>query len=107
MAMTLRDVLRPHLLNPMRLSRAVGYLPHFLRLFYRLIRDERVPGLVKLVPLFGLFVALAPPNLELELIPFVGEFDFLLIAIISLKLFVWLCPPDVVREHVARIARGA
>jgi hypothetical protein len=23
---------------------------------------------------------------------------------ITLKLFVWLCPPDVVREHVARIA---
>lgn len=105
--MTLRDVLRPHLLNPVRMSRAVGYLPHFIRLFYRLIRDPRVPALVKLVPLVGLFLAIAPPNLELELLPFVGELDFLLITIITLKLFVWLCPPDVVREHVAQIARGA
>lgn len=104
--MTLRDVLRPHLLNPLRLSRLIAYLPQFARLFYVLMRDTRVSGLTKLVPVLGLVMAVAPPNLELEMIPIVGEMDFLLIVFLSLKLFVWLCPPEVVREHVARIARG-
>jgi hypothetical protein len=102
--MTLRDILRPHLLNPLRLSRLIAYLPQFARLFYLLMRDARVPALIKLVPILGLVMAVAPPNLELEMIPIVGEMDFLLIVFLSLKLFVWLCPPEVVREHVARIA---
>jgi len=105
--MTLRDVLRPHILNPVRLTRLLAYLPQFVRLFYALLRDPRVPRLVKLVPALGLMVALSPPNLELEIIPVLGEMDFLLIVFITLKLFVWLCPPDVVREHVARIAHRA
>jgi|SRR5579875_707645 len=105
--MTIRDILRPHFLNPLRLSRALRYLPHFARLFYALMKDPRVSLLTKLIPWIGLLLAVMPPNLELEMIPLVGEFDFLLIMYISLKLFVWLCPEDVVREHVVRIARGA
>jgi hypothetical protein len=105
--MTLRDALRPHFLNPVRLTRFLAYLPQFVRLFYSLITDRRVPGLVKLVPLLGLLMAISPPNLEVEIIPVLGEMDFLLIMFITLKLFVWLCPPDVVREHVARIAHRA
>jgi hypothetical protein len=105
--MTLRDAIRPHFLNPVRLTRILAYLPQFVRLFYRLFTDPRVPKLVKLVPLIGLLVALAPPNLEVEIIPVLGEMDFLLLAFLTLKLFVWLCPPDVVREHVARLAHRA
>ena len=105
--MTLRDVLRPHFLNPVRLTRILAYLPQFVRLFYCLFTDPRVPRLVKLVPVFGLILAISPPNLELEIIPVFGELDFLLIIFITLKVFVWLCPPDVVREHVARIAHRA
>ena len=105
--MTLRDAIRPHFPNPVRLTRLLAYFPQFVRLFYRLFTDPRVPRLVKLVPLIGLLVALTPPNLEVEIIPVLGEMDFLLIVFITLKLFVWLCPPDVVREHVARIAHRA
>jgi len=94
-------------MNPIRLTRLLAYLPHFLRLFYALLTDPRVSRLVKLVPAIGLMVALSPPNLELEIIPVLGEMDFLLLMVITLKVFVWLCPPDVVREHVARIARRA
>jgi hypothetical protein len=39
-------------------------------------------------------------------IPLVGELNWLLTVYIALKVFLWLCPPDVVREHVSRIARG-
>jgi hypothetical protein len=40
------------------------------------------------------------------MIPIVGELDWLVIAYLSLKVFIWLCPPDVVREHVIQIGRG-
>ena len=39
-------------------------------------------------------------------LPVIGEMDWILAAYIALKLFVWLCPADVVREHVGQIAHG-
>lgn len=95
------------LLNPSRIGGFVAYLPHFVRVFYRLMADPRVSTLAKLVPFLGLLVLLTPPALELDLIPGVGQLDWLLVGYLSLKLFLWLCPPDVVREHVAQVGRGA
>ncbi len=63
--------------------------------------------MTKMVPVVALLVLLSPPALELDLIPFLGELDVLLLGYLALRLFVWLCPPEVVREHVSRIARGA
>jgi hypothetical protein len=54
----------------------------------------------------GLALMLTPPALELDMIPLVGELDWLLILYLSAKVFIWLCPPDVVREHVIQIGRG-
>ncbi len=101
-----RSMLRMQFLGPMQLSRLVMYLPQFVRLFYRLITDERVPMLAKMVPWMGLLLMLTPPALELDMIPIVGELDWILIGYLSLKVFIWLCPPDVVREHVIQIGRG-
>jgi hypothetical protein len=93
-------------LGPLQLSRLVIFLPQFVRLFYRLITDERVPMLAKMVPAMGLLLMLTPPALELDMIPIVGELDWIVIGYLSLKVFIWLCPPDVVREHVSQIGRG-
>ncbi|MGB8411515.1 MAG: hypothetical protein WCE23_01690 [Candidatus Binatus sp.] len=101
-----RSMLRMQFLGPMQLSRLVMFLPQFVRLFYRLITDERVPMLAKMVPWMGLLLMLTPPALELDMIPIVGELDWILIGYLSLKVFIWLCPPDVVREHVSQIGRG-
>jgi len=101
-----RSILRMQFFSPLQLSRMVIYLPHFVRLFYRLITDARVPVLAKMVPVMGLLLMLTPPALELDMIPIVGELDWLLVGYIALKVFIWLCPPDVVREHVSQIARG-
>jgi hypothetical protein len=99
-------ILRMQFLGPMQLSRLVMYLPQFVRVFYRLMTDERVPMLAKTVPFMGLLLMLTPPALELDMIPVVGELDWLVIAYLALKVFIWLCPPDVVREHVRQISRG-
>ena len=101
-----RSMLRMQFLGPMQLSRLVMFLPQFVRLFYRLITDERVPMLAKMVPWMGLLLMLTPPALELDMIPIIGELDWILIGYLSLKVFIWLCPPDVVREHVSQIGRG-
>jgi len=90
-----------------RVRGIITHLPHFVRLFYRLMTDPRVPLMVKLVPLIGVLALITPPALELDFIPIIGELDWLLVGFLTLKLFVWLCPPDVVREHVSRIAVGA
>jgi hypothetical protein len=102
-----RSFLRMRFLNPAQIGGVVTHLPKFIRVFYRLMSDRRVSLLVKLVPFLGLLLLLTPPALELDLIPGIGQLDWLLVGYISLKLFLWLCPPDVVREHVARVGRGA
>jgi hypothetical protein len=94
-------------LSPSRIGGLVAYLPHFVRVFYRLMADRRVSILAKLVPFLGVLVLLTPPALELDFIPGIGQLDWLLVGYLSLKLFLWLCPPDVVREHVAQVGRGA
>jgi hypothetical protein len=102
-----RQLFRMRMLNPLRVRGFILFLPHFTRLFYRLMNDGRVPIIAKLVPLFGLLLMLTPPALELDFVPLIGELDWLLVGYITLKIFLWLCPPEVVREHVGRIAQGA
>lgn len=105
--MTVWDILRLRVAGPATIARFVAYLPQFIRLFYRLMNDERVSVLSKAVPVLGVLLLLSPPLVELDLIPLIGELDAILVIGLTLKLFVWLCPPDVVREHVAQIARGS
>ncbi len=101
-----RSILRMQLLSPLQLTRLVAYLPQFVRVFWRLMLDERVSLLAKMVPALAVALMLTPPALELDLVPIVGELDWVLVGYLALKVFVWLCPPEVVREHVSRIARG-
>jgi hypothetical protein len=95
------------LLSPSRIGGFIMHLPSFMRVFYRLMTDPRVSLIAKLVPALGLLLLFTPPALELDFVPFIGELDWLLVTLITLKVFVWMCPPDVVREHVARVGRRA
>jgi|ERR1700722_16987868 hypothetical protein len=99
-------LLRMQLLSPGRVGGMVTHLPKFVRVFYRLMKDERVSIFAKLAPLLIMLLMFSPPAIELDFIPVLGEIDWLLAGYLALKLFVWLCPADVVREHVAQIARG-
>jgi len=101
-----RYLIRMHLLSSLQLPKLVMYLPQFVRVFYRLMHDPRVPRMAKLAPLVVLLPMFSPPALRLEFIPVLGLLGWLVVISFAMKLFVWLCPPEVVREHVARIARG-
>jgi hypothetical protein len=98
--------LRMHFLPPLQLSRLVGYLPQFVRVFWRLMKDPRVPLVAKLVPVLALLLMMSPPAMELDLVPILGEIGWLVVGVLAFKILVWLSPPEVVREHVGRIARG-
>ena|SRR5215467_550191 len=98
--------LRMHFLPPMQMGRLIAYLPQFVRVFWRLMKDRRVSIFVKAVPMLAFLLMLSPPAIELDFVPVVGELDWILATVITLKVFIWLCPPDIVREHVSRIARG-
>jgi len=101
-----RNLLRMQLLTPARIGGMVSHLPNFVRVFYRLMKDERVSMFAKLAPVVILLLMFTPPAIELDFVPVIGEIDWMLAAYFALKLFVWLCPGDVVREHVAQIAHG-
>ena len=98
--------LRMQLFPPMQMGRLLAYLPHFMRVFWRLMSDGRVSLLAKMVPVLAFLLMLSPPAIELDFVPIVGELDWLLVAIVAFKVFIWLSPPAVVREHVSDIARG-
>ncbi|MBV8055448.1 MAG: hypothetical protein JO071_09445 [Deltaproteobacteria bacterium] len=94
-------------MSPSRVGGFIMHLPSFMRVFYQLMIDPRVSLIAKLVPPLGLLLLFTPPALELDFVPFIGELDWLLVIFITLKVFIWLCPSDVVREHVARVGRRA
>jgi hypothetical protein len=101
------ELLRAQLLGPFKVQKFVLHAPRFVRVFYRLMRDRRVSWLAKIVPVLGVMMLITPPALELDFIPIIGELDWLLVGYLTLKLFLWMCPADVVREHVAQVAHGA
>jgi len=64
----------------------------FIRLVWRLLADERISPLLKLIPLGGLVYLLFPLDIP-------GPLDDAGVIGTTLYLFVELCPPDIVAEH--------
>jgi uncharacterized membrane protein YkvA (DUF1232 family) len=83
------------------------HVPSFLRLYWRLFRDRRVSLLPKALLVLIAVYLFSPLDVVPELIPVVGAMDDLAVGIAGLWLFVRLCPPPVVREHVTTIASEA
>ncbi len=79
-------------------------LIHQLRLAWRLLRDPRVPGWTKLTPFVTLLYVLSPIDLIPDPILGAGQLDDLGLIFLGLWTFIALAPPEVVREHVARMA---
>jgi uncharacterized membrane protein YkvA (DUF1232 family) len=83
--------------------RFVRYLPDFIRLYWRLLGDQRVSIWPKALLALAVLYVLSPVDLVPDVIPFVGEIDDLVVLIAACRVFVYLCPPDVVQEHVQEI----
>jgi uncharacterized membrane protein YkvA (DUF1232 family) len=93
-------------LGPQRFVRFVSHLPQFFKLFWRLLKDSRVPISPKLLLVLILAYVFAPLDILPDFLLALGQIDDLLIIYLGLRAFVRLCPKEVVREHVQTIAAG-
>lgn len=81
------------------------HFPSFVKLYWRLYTDKRVPFIPAKAVLAGaILYFVSPVDLVPELFTFLfGYVDDILITLFAIKKFIHLCPPDIVREHVETI----
>lgn len=105
--------------NRFQWLRLLAHAPNYVRLFWRLWNDPRVPLYRKAVPILfamacmGVGMAYFAAKLDLipDVIPFIGKFDDLLLFLVVLFapgmwLLIRMSPPEVVMEHVREIDKG-
>jgi len=94
------------LLNPLNLFRFIWHLPDFIKLFYRLFLDIRVPIYLKLFLIGTLLYVISPIDFIPEmLLPIIGGIDDIILSVICLRVFLDWSPKEVVLEHIIRIDR--
>ncbi|MFQ5753645.1 MAG: YkvA family protein [bacterium] len=99
-----RNLFSHGLKNPRGFVQVVMYLPQFVKLYGRLIKDPRVPILLRLVLFLAFVYIISPIDLFPDfLIPILGHLDDLFILLLALKFFLKKCPRDVLLEHVRQI----
>jgi uncharacterized membrane protein YkvA (DUF1232 family) len=97
----------PRYLFTGRGAQLLRHVPSFARLYWRLFRDRRVSLLPKaLLVLIALYL-FSPIDVVPDFVPVIGAVDDLAVGLGGLWLFVQLCPPPVVRQHVLRIAAAS
>jgi len=69
-----------------------------IKLIFRLMGDPRINIFLKLLPIASLIYLIIPAPIPPDLIPL--PIDDALIIWVATYLFVELCPPDVVQEHM-------
>jgi uncharacterized membrane protein YkvA (DUF1232 family) len=89
-----------------RFFQLLVHLPSFLKLFSRLVKDPRINLAPKLVVLGALAYVVLPTDLVPDFVPGLGQADDVAVLLAGLRLFLRLCPPEVVQEHVKSIATG-
>lgn len=79
----------------------LGGLVRQARLGWNLMRDSRVSGWVKLIPVAALIYFLSPIDMIPDwMIPGLGEVDDIVVLLLALKMFVDFSPDSVVAEHL-------
>jgi uncharacterized membrane protein YkvA (DUF1232 family) len=74
-----------------------------VRLAWRLMLDSRVPLWVKTIVPASLVYLISPVDFVPDVIPGLGQLDDLAVIVIGVKLFIELCPPAIVREHMQEL----
>ena len=73
-----------------------------LRLIVRLLKDERVNFLLKLIPIGSLVYLVVP----LDFFP-INPLDDGMMILLGFTLFIELCPQDIVQEHLQDLRKSA
>lgn len=97
----------PRFLFTGKALRILLHLPSFVRLYWRLFCDSRVPILAKMLLVLTLLYLVWPIDVIPDYLPVIGEMDDVGIVLLGLWTFVRLCPPEVVRQRVQEISAGS
>ncbi len=76
------------------------------QLTWRLLTDGRVPPLLKAIPVATLLYVIFPLDLAPDFIPGLGQLDDIGAILLGLMLFIKVCPPELVRQHLQDLASG-
>jgi uncharacterized membrane protein YkvA (DUF1232 family) len=72
-----------------------------VKLIVRLIGDRRVNPWLKIIPVAGLVYLISPLDIIPDImLPVIGELDDAAVLWLTNYLFIELCPPEIVQEHV-------
>jgi uncharacterized membrane protein YkvA (DUF1232 family) len=72
-----------------------------VKLIWSLMKDGRVSPLLKFIPILGVLYLIMPIDLVSEIaLPLVGELDDAAVLWLTNYVFVEMCPPEVVMQHV-------
>jgi uncharacterized membrane protein YkvA (DUF1232 family) len=74
------------------------------QLVWELLKDSRVPLFPKLVMLASAIYLISPIDLIPDVILGLGQLDDLAVFMLSVGMFIELCPRDIVDEHRRKIA---
>jgi uncharacterized membrane protein YkvA (DUF1232 family) len=74
------------------------------RLTWYLLTDRRVSSWLKMIPLATLLYILSPIDLLFDPILGLGQLDDLAALIVGVKLFIEMCPREIVKEHRAKMS---
>ena len=78
-----------------------------IKLIWRLLNDGRVPPWLKMVVPATLLYLLFPIDIIPDIVPGLGQLDDIAIILLGLKLFVEMCPEEIVRQHLDELASVA
>jgi uncharacterized membrane protein YkvA (DUF1232 family) len=76
------------------------------RLALRLLREPRVPRLIKGLPLVALGYLFVPIDVLPDFVPLLGQIDDLGLLLLVLQVFRRVCPSDAVAFHRDAIVQG-
>jgi len=77
-----------------------------VRVSFRLLREPRVPLLMKLIPVLAAGYVVSPLDFIPDVIPIVGQIDDLGIIFLALEAFLKFSPSAAVEFHRAAVAEG-
>jgi uncharacterized membrane protein YkvA (DUF1232 family) len=78
-----------------------------IKLFWRLLKDRRVPLWIKAVPFISLIYLAVPTDLLPDVLLGLGQLDDLAVLALGYRLFIGMAPPEVVREHLNDLIASA
>lgn len=85
---------------------ALAELVRNARLTWRLLKDKRVSPLLKAIVPGTLVYLVLPADLIPDMLLGLGQVDDLAMILLGLRLFLQLCPGDIVAEHVRQLSGG-